>query len=273
MLPADLSWVQETLPEKLIRISLILLGIGVLYRSLLLILQKSRLFILPPSPEQANDKARRVELLYSVLRNALSIGVLLIGGMMVLGEFGINLAPLIAGASVAGVAIGFGVQNIVRDLLYGFFILSENQFGISDVIKIGEVTGKVERMTLRTLALRDDSGRLHILPNSEATKVAILSQDWSAMLVDVELDYEADLDRAFALIDELNQDFYTQHQDIFLEPPKNLGLDAFNPKGMLIRIVAKTLPNRQWDVIRLYRKALKIRLNQADIPLAYPYLP
>ncbi len=260
--------VESVLITKSMRIVALLIAIMVLLRVATILIDKYRRILLAnPKLAIITQDTKRVETLTEIMRNALFVVISLLGLVMILSEVGINIAPLLAGAGIAGVAIGFGSQSLVKDLFYGFFILLENQFGIGDVVQIGTSTGKVERMTLRAITLRDAEGRVHIIPNGEATRVIVSTEGWSVLNVAVEISPQASLDHAFEVIEALNRQFFEQHLERMIEMPQLLGVDDFGPKGPILRITAKTQTQQHWELARRYRKALKEALDKADIPI------
>lgn len=251
-------------------VGIALLGL-IIFRAVLAMVSKYRKILISNLDNQPYDpNAKRIETISAILRNAAGVVTFLITLFMILSEVGINIAPLIAGAGIAGIAIGFGAQSLVKDLFSGFFILFENQFGIGDIIQVGESSGQVEQMTLRTVHLRDLDGRVHIIPNGEIHQVIVYTKDWSRMNLNVEVAYRTNLERAFALMKEINQQFYQQHPDLLLEEPELLGVESLGSNGISIKVVGKTLPLKQWEAARCYRKAIKEAFDQAGIEIPFP---
>lgn len=219
-------------------------------------------------------EAKRVATISLLLKNALLIVGVVFSGYLILTHAGVNLAPLIAGAGVIGVAVGFGAQNLIKDWYYGLFILLENQFVIGDTIQIGTVTGTVEKLTLRTVALRDLSGRMHIFPTSEASKVIVYTHGWAAMNLNVEVDYKTNLDHLFQVIAAVNEQISNDYPHLLIDKPENFGVEDFGQKGLVVKIVAKTPPQKQWELTRLYRKHLKDAFDASgiEIPVIPPVL-
>ncbi len=256
---------------KSIRIGIIVLGALVLARIILASIDKLRAIrITAVGGDPMDPGVKRVETISSILRNCVMILLFVITSFTILSEIGINIAPLLAGAGIAGIAIGFGAQSLVKDLFYGFFILFENQFGIGDVIQVGNSSGVVEKMTLRTVSLRDLDGRVHIIPNGNIVEVIVATKDWSRMNLNLQVAYKSDLDKVFQVIEKLSKKFYKEHQDLLLEEPSILGVENLGPDGVDIKVVAKTLPLKQWDASRLYRKAVKEAFDKAGIEIPFP---
>lgn len=222
---------------------------------------------------------QRAATLGSVLRSVASFLVYGLAGLIALGELSINLGPLIAGAGVAGVALGFGAQSLVKDFLSGMFMLIEDQYGVGDVVDLGEASGKVEAVSLRVTRVRDTYGTVWHVPNGEIRRVGNKSQNWSRAVVDVPVAYAADLARAKAVILGTAQSLAADDawQDKFLEPPELLGVESMRAEGMTVRLLAKVVPLEQWNIERELRARLKAALDEAGIqappPPAFPPPP
>jgi moderate conductance mechanosensitive channel len=194
---------------------------------------------------------------------------------MILGEFGINLGPLIAGAGIIGIALGFGAQSLVKDFLSGIFLVVEDQFGVGDVVDVGEASGLVEGVSLRTTRLRDVEGTVWYVPNGEIRRVGNKSQQWSRALLDVLVAYETDLETAIGTIKEVADAVW--HDEVFgpsvLEEPEVWGVEGFGPTGIAIRLVVKTRPADQWKILRELRQRLKSALDAAGVQFGFEKAP
>ncbi|AUT04469.1 mechanosensitive ion channel protein MscS [Nostoc sp. CENA543] len=186
--------------------------------------------------------------------------------------FGIDVIPLLAGASLVGVAVSLASQNLIKDAINGFLIIIEDQYALGDVIAVGDVGGLVENLNLRMTQVRDAEGRLITIPNSEIKVVANLSSRWSRADLVIPVGYQTDIDQALQLIKnvalEMNQDILWKRQ--ILETPQVLGIDNFGDRGLMIRVWIKTQPLKQWDVAREYRRRLKIAFDQAGVHIPVP---
>jgi small conductance mechanosensitive channel len=178
----------------------------------------------------------------------------------------------LAGAGIIGVAISFASQSLIKDMINGFFILLEDQYGVGDVIIVGEVSGLVENMNLRITQLRNDEGRLITIPNSAITIVQNLSKEWSRVDLRIDVAYSADIDQALALIEQVAHDMSRDRpwSDLILEPPLLLGVDKLDHAGATVRLWIKTQPLKQWEVAREYRRRLKLAFDKAGIPFGVP---
>jgi small-conductance mechanosensitive channel len=217
-----------------------------------------------------NHNEKRVNTLVAIFQSISLVLILLTATLTVLSELGVNIAPLLAGAGVVGIAIGFGAQSLVKDLFYGFFILAENQFGIGDVIQVGESIGLVEKMSFRIVTLRDLDGRAHIIPNGEITKVIVFSKEWARINLNISVSYETDLDHAFTVIEAVGLQLHQDWPDLLTEAPQVLGVEELGDNGVIIKVIGKTQPLKQWDVSREYRKRLKKAFEDAGIEIPFP---
>jgi small-conductance mechanosensitive channel len=215
-------------------------------------------------------RKQRVRALGSILRSIASITIFSIASVVILGDLGINLAPLLASAGVVGVAIGFGAQSMVRDYLAGIFMLVEDQYGVGDVITIGDATGTVENVTLRVTRVRDVSGIVWHIRNGSIEQVGNESQGWARAVIDFPVPYEVDLAEIRSLLsgaaDELWDD--PVWRVVLLDPPEVWGAHEISSKEVTMRIVAKTAPLRQWEVERELRARVKAAIDAAGLHTA-----
>ncbi|MGZ5292238.1 MAG: mechanosensitive ion channel family protein [Actinomycetota bacterium] len=201
--------------------------------------------------------------------------------LIVLGSFDVNLAPLFASAGVAGVALGFGAQSLVRDTLSGFFILLENQFGVGDVIELHTtatpVGGKVESLTLRVTTLRAFDGTLHTVPNGNIALVSNKSRGWARAIVDVRVAYGEDVDRVRGILDDLFEEVRVDESlsDWIREGPSVLGVERMADYALVVRVIADTRPSKRWDTERALRERIAARLDAEGIraPLVPTIVP
>ncbi len=213
---------------------------------------------------------QRIEALTSVLRSAATFAIWLIAGFMILGAIGVNIAPLLAGAGILGVALGFGSQKLVQDFLSGMFILVEDQYGVGDVVDLDlETVGTVEAVSLRTTRLRSVDGTVWHVPNGEIRRVGNKSQHWSRALLDVEVTYDTDIERATEVIKAVADEVWKERDDV-LEEPEVWGVENLGASGVLIRLVVKTRPSEQWAVSRVLRQRIKVAFDAAGIEIPFP---
>lgn len=215
----------------------------------------------------------RIGTISTVLSSMAAVVIWTIAALLILGELGISLAPLLAGAGIAGVALGFGAQTIVRDFLTGFFMLVEDQFGVGDVVDVGPVTATVERVSLRATVLRDVNGNVWHVPNGEITRVGNLSQLWSRAVLDIEVAYDTDLRLAQGIIQRVADDLWrddTFEGGSIIAPPEVWGIERLGADGIAIRLVVKTPPAKQWVVARELRLRIKEAFDEAGVEIPFP---
>ena len=189
--------------------------------------------------------------------------------LLLLSNLEIEIGPILAGAGIVGLAVGFGSQNLVRDIITGFFIILEDQFSVGDYVKVGEFVGFVEEIGLRLTKIRDYSGELHIIPNGKIEAVTNLSRGSMQSLVDVGIAYEEDLDQALSVLEELVLKYAETDPDI-IEGPTVLGVVSLADSAVVIRLIARTTPMTQWKVERNLRRAIKNKFDEVGIEIPYP---
>lgn len=219
-------------------------------------------------------QARRQQLLTltQILRWGLDILIVGAGVLMLLSTFGIDVTPLLASVGVAGLAVSLGAQTLIKDLIGGVLILLENQYVVGDVIQVGDVSGSVERLTLRTTCVRDLDGKLFIVPNGDVRIVSNATKGWSRAVVKVGVAYEEDMDRVFAVMEGVAKAF-AQDPDFepqLLEPPKVMGPMSLDDWAFSVWITVKTKPGQQWAVARDLRKRILAACERESITLPYP---
>jgi small-conductance mechanosensitive channel len=219
----------------------------------------------------------RIQTLTVVFRSLASLAVWFIAVVWILEVLGVALGPLIAGAGIVGVALGFGAQNVVRDFLAGFFLLIEDQFGVGDIVDLSpEVAGTVEKITMRSTRVRDVNGTVWHMPNGQILRAGNKSQEWARALIDLEVAPDSDLELVQRVVGrtaaEMATDPAWSHQ--ILEPPEVWGVEALSPSAVTIRLVVKTRPAAQFAVMRELRLRLKHALDEAGIDMPpQPLLP
>lgn len=239
--------------------------------------RKTGLSLLDTSPIPSARRVQRTETIGQVLRNVVSIVIWSIALLVVLSELGIDLAPLLAGAGVLGVALGFGAQSVVRDFLTGTFMLLEDQFGVGDVIDLGDASGTVEGLSLRTTRIRDVEGVVWHVPNGEIKRVANKSQQWSRAVLDLPVALDTNIAEAKRVIKETADQVWGEPpwSTMILAEPEVWGVEALGTQGVVIRLVVKTRPLEQWGVARELRGRIKAAFDEAgiDVPPAVAFPP
>jgi small conductance mechanosensitive channel len=216
----------------------------------------------------ASRKNQRLEALSAVSSSLFGFVVWTAAVLVILGNtFGINLTPFLAGAGIIGVALGFGAQDLVKDFVSGVFMLIEDQYGVGDVIDVGDASGTVEKISLRSTRIRDVTGTLWHFPNGEIRRVGNMSQEWSRALLDVTVGYGSDLTQASDIIRRVAEDMAAEdeYKDLFLDRPEVRGVESVTPDGVTLRLVIKTLPGEQWTLARVLRGRIKEALDEGGV--------
>ncbi len=212
---------------------------------------------------------RRHQTMSKLLENVLAYVVYFIAIIAVLSAFSINVTGLLAGAGVLGLAIGFGAQNLVRDIITGFFIIMEDQFSVGDYVRIGQAEGTVEEIGLRTTKVKGFTGELFIFPNGNVTDVVNFSIHNSIAVVDINISYESDMAKVEQLIQEFLVDIEDKYEQI-IKPPELLGVQNLTTTEVVMRIIAETLPMQHFAVSRGLRRDLKEFLDKQGVEIPYP---
>jgi moderate conductance mechanosensitive channel len=221
----------------------------------------------PVSVVEDPRKKARASSISTVLGSTVSVTIWVIALLIILGELGIDLAPLLAGAGIAGIAIGFGAQNMVKDCVAGLFMLIEDQYGIGDTVDLGVATGSVVRVTLRTTVLRGQDGTVWHVPNGEIRRVGNRSKVWSVAVLDVVVAYHADLESARQVVADTATVVCESEEfagDV-LEAPQILGLESVAADGLTLRLLVKTGPGSQFRLQRALREAVKLALDREGV--------
>lgn len=274
--PIRIDWsellVWNVLARNLALIAVVLLVAFISYRLIKLVVKRIVAHeVEAEDPIVKRLREQRAQTLGSLLQNVALVVIITLTGLTILSTF-MPIGPLLAGVSVVGLAVSFGAQSLVKDVITGTFILLEGQFGIGDVVRIGDTAGQVEKLTLRTTSLRDFEGTVHIIPNGEITKVSNLTKTWSRAVVDVAIDYRQDIDRALDVLRRLGAEF-NQDPDwvpLLLAEPEVLGVHNLGEMGVQIRLQVKTLPLKQWDVARELRHRIRKRFDEEAIAIPLP---
>lgn len=222
---------------------------------------------------RAGGNARRLQTLLPVARNALLMVFGAIFSLMILSEIGIEIMPLLAGAGIVGIAVGFGAQTLVRDFLAGFMVILEDLIRVGDVVNIAGHGGLVERITIRKVELRDLAGTVHTIPFSEITIIENLTKDFSYYVLDVRLAYREDTDQVIELLRQITEEMRSEpeYSDSMLEPLDVLGVDNLTENAVIVKARLKTRPIKQWTVGREFNRRMKKRFAEHNIEIPYPH--
>ncbi len=220
--------------------------------------------------EEFSRRQVRLETLRGILVSTLRVFIVITAFISVLSEFGLNVTTLLAGVSILGLAVSFGAQSLVKDVITGFFILLEDQYGVGDVVRVNGkdgLSGGVEAVSLRTTVLRDLEGTAHVIPNGEIRTVSVLSKDWARAVSDVEIAQDVNLEIALELITKTATEFFNdpEWKDKFLELPEVLGVQALTGVSVTLRTLFKVQPKEQWGVSREFKRLIKTAFDLAGL--------
>ncbi len=211
----------------------------------------------------------------SVVSNLIIVVASVAAILIIADQIGISVTPLLAGAGVAGIVIGFGAQSLIKDLINGTFILLEQWYQINDVITIGDTSGVVERFNLRTTVIRDIEGTLHFIPNGEINRLSNRTHDWSRALVEVGVHYSENTDRVVEVLEEVFSELMNdkKYKKVILERPTilgNGGVSKLGDSSVVFTVICKVKPGEQWTISRQLRKRIKDKFDQVGIEIPYP---
>ncbi|MBU2697758.1 mechanosensitive ion channel family protein [Nocardioides sp. WV_118_6] len=270
------EWSDVLIGKPLAIIGLVLLGLvarWMLHRVVDRIARRAERGVLPERVENAVAARRkqRAATMAGVLKSIITFVVVAIAGTMVLSELGVDIAPIIASAGIIGIALGFGAQSLVKDFLAGIFIFIEDQYGVGDVVDLGEANGTIELVTLRMTRLRDINGTVWYVPNGEILRVGNKSQNWSRAVVDVSVGYSEDLARVQRVLRDVAHDLWQDDEfnHVIIEEPEVTGVEMLAPDAVTIRVMVKTAPLEQWAVARALRQRIKARFDHEGIEIPF----
>ncbi|MFZ9622969.1 MAG: mechanosensitive ion channel family protein [Ilumatobacteraceae bacterium] len=227
-----------------------------------------------PIGNDASRRQQRGDSLAALSSSIVTVVMVLLGLIMTLSLLGVNPAPLVASVGVVGIAVGLGAQKLVQDFLAGVFMLLEDQFGVGDIIDVGDAAGVVEGVTLRTVRLRSLDGTLWHVSNSEIRRVGNKSQNWSRAVVDLSLAYEQDVERAWLVVEECLRELASDSEWAakLSGTAEVLGVEKFAESSVDLRVLIPTLPANQWSVAREFRRRIKQKFDANSISFPYPQL-
>ncbi len=255
------------------------LRIGIIIAVMLLLLGVARLLFIYSrrrfrlQEKVGIERAKRTATFAKTVENIIRAVIVVMGLLAILRQAGIELAPLLAGAGIVGLAVSFGAQNLAKDVINGFFILAENNMNVGDVVQVAGKSGTVERITLRTTVLRDLEGNVHAVPNSEILTITNMTKEWSRAVIEIGVAYRENVD---AVIDALRETGDGLAKDpafgpLIVEPMEILGVDSFGESSVNIKVMFKTLPVKQWPVAREFRRRVKQAFDERGIRIPYPH--
>ena len=255
-----------------LRVALIALFAYALVRATILLVKRFEYELTTGTGLDALERAKRARTLGAVVSKVASALIIGIAVLMVLREFRLDIAPVLTGAGIAGLAVGFGAQTLVRDIISGFFLILEDQVRVGDVAAINGTGGLVEELNLRTIVLRDLEGTVHVFPNGAINTLANRSKDFSYYVIDLGLSYREDVDRVIALLKEVGAGMQQDPHfgPSILEPIEVLGVDSFTERSVTLKLRIKTMPLKQWDVGRELRKRIRQAFDRHGIAIPFP---
>ena len=267
--------VKDWLVEHGSRIGLIVfLAVAALFVLGIAVPRAIRAFVARGAPGQPEEEVqKRAKTLTAVLVATGQIFIILIAVFIILSELGINIAPIMAGVGVVGIAIGFGAQSLVKDIIAGLFIVMENQYRVGDVVNIADKGGIVEEINLRRTVLRDLDGIVHVVPNGEIRVASNLTKEWSRVNLNISVAYGTDLDRAIAVINRVCQEMAAEPQwaPRILKAPQVLRVDNLGDSGIELKVLGDTKPIHQWDVMGEIRKRVAKTFEEEGIEIPWPH--
>jgi small conductance mechanosensitive channel len=261
--------------EVAIRVGVRILGIWILawlaYRVVRLAARRIEIAVDDGDDSVTTLRERRGKTISQLLRSVGRVVITVIALLLTFNQF-IDIGPILAGAGILGLAVSFGAQSLVKDVISGFFILFENQFAIGDVIEAGGKSGVVEKMTLRVVQLRDVEGAMHVIPNGEIKVVSNKTRGWSRAVVDIGVAYDEDVDHALTVVRDEAAQFTTDKTwgSQLDGPVEVLGVESLGDSAVVIRTLIRTQPGSQWNAAREFRRRMKNRLDREGIEIPYP---
>jgi small conductance mechanosensitive channel len=234
----------------------------------------TRLISLTLRQKEDPEFKKRTQTLGSIIRYVLIIAILIVAAMTVLKELGVEIAPVLAAAGIVGLAVGFGAQSLVKDVISGFFILLEDQIRVGDVVQIAGKGGLVEKINLKTTILRDLAGNVHYVPNGHIDVVTNMTKDFSRYVFDIGVAYREDVDEVIGVIKEVDEGLRNDpdYKDDILEPIEILGLDQFADSAVVVKARTTTVPIKQWRVGREFNRRLKKKFDEKNIEIPFPHV-
>jgi len=255
-----------------LRILLVLAGTFIFVRLIVTALKRFER-VLADKAGGSGEQEKRIRTLIGLLRKIAWIGTVVVAIVIILGILDIDIRPIITAAGIGGLALGFGAQSLVRDVISGFFMLLEDQIRVGDVVVLNGTAGEVVEMNLRTTVLRDLSGTVHIFPNGNITSVSNMTKDWSRYVIDVGVAYKEDVDYVMEVLKKIGTELSADPEfgQYILKPLEVLGVDNFGPSEVVIKVMITTIPLKQWYVGRELRRRIKKRFDELGIEIPFPH--
>lgn len=272
----DITEVQARVVEWLftngLQIAIILIGAYVAHIFILKLLNRVIKKMVHHGHSSEEAKKKREDTLVKIMHGTFHIILYIVVGLMVLSKLGVDIAPMLAAAGIVGLAVGFGGQYLIKDVISGLFIILENQYRVNDVVCFDNTCGLVEDMTLRMTTLRDLDGTVHHVPHGVVTKVSNLSKIYARVNLNVGVSYSADLEHVIAVVNRVGNELAADPawKDLIITPPQFLRVNDFADSAIEIKILGDTKPIKQWEVTGELRKRLKIAFDKEGIEIPFP---
>ena len=269
----DLEALAAWLTTSGVRILLIMAGAYVIIKLLAVATHRIERLFEDDDPTTMSEREKQAATLGKIARNVTRLTVWGVAAMMILNELGVEIGPILAGVGIAGLAVGFGAQKLVKDFLSGIFVLVENQYNVGDVIKVAGVAGLVEKITLRATTLRDLEGRVHIIPNGTIEVVTNMTKQWSRFILDIGVAYKEDIDYVMQILKEVGDEMTAdpEYGPMITAPLEVLGVEDFADSAVVIRVMFTTVPIKQWTVGREFRRRVKKAFDAKGIEIPFPH--
>ena len=266
------SWLINDLPGLLI----ITVAFLILFKSIKYVIKGfSKILHTRSSDDEIarSERKKRINTLTGIISTILKIMLVFLYVVIMLEKLGVAIGPILASAGIIGLAVGFGAQELVRDMISGFFILLEDQIRIGDAVELNGVWGVVESIELRTIKLRDMSGVVHVFQNGKVDTVSNMSKEWSALILNIGVAYKEKYDHVAEVIKQVGDEMYknSRFKDIMIEPLEVSGLNEFADSAIIIRVRIITKPGMQWETGREFRKRIKEAFDAANIEIPFPH--
>ncbi len=270
------KWSEEIIPWLLdhgIKIIVIAIAAWLINKIVCRIIRRTvRIAVVRDENMSEEAERKREDTLIRIFTGASRILFLVLAVLMILQEAGLQIGPILAGAGIAGLALGFGGQYLIKDIITGLFIILENQYRIGDVVKIDGESGTVVDISLRKTTLRDLDGTVHHFPHGSITRVSNLSKDWARVNLDIGIAYDSNLEHVIKIVNIVGNELANdpEYKDFIITPPKFLRVNDFADSAIIIKILGDTKPLKQWEITGEYRKRLKIAFDKEGIEIPFP---
>ncbi|HCW75916.1 MAG TPA: mechanosensitive ion channel protein MscS [Candidatus Marinimicrobia bacterium] len=265
----------EILVIGVIEVILILIGTRILLAVLHRIIQGTQTRVLKSHQKEnsGSETEKRLNTLFTLIWQGIALAVWLTGALIILDKIGIEIGPILAGAGILGLAVGFGAQNLVKDVISGFFIILENQIRVGDVAILDGTSGLVEKINFRTTVLRDLSGVVHVFPNGSINLISNMTKEWSAHVFQIGVAYKENTDDVTAHIKQVLADLAQDAEfgPLILEEPEIFGVDQLGDSAVVIKGRVKTVPGEQWKVGREFIRRVKLQFDAHNIEIPFPH--